>query len=106
MLFHLKCIFAGGSVAGRYQQACETLAEAEKYFDQMSKGISKDDLKKWDADITRAEMKRVNNVAAMDIMAARIRCPVTNVPPSRHNPSDNWVQAALDIEEDQFIIIL
>lgn len=75
------------------------------YLDDISMGISPDDLKKWDADITRAEKKRFKNVAAMDIMAAQDRSPVANVPLSQHNSLDNWIQAALDIEEEQFVMI-
>jgi hypothetical protein len=103
--FNLSLILADYTLADHYWQASEMLVEAEKYFGEMSMGINHGDLKKWEVDITQAEIQRGNDVAAMDIMAARDRSPVVRFPALQHNSFDNWVQRALDIEEKQCAMV-
>ncbi len=80
--------------------------ETSLYYDQMSSTVPRALKNMWEAEITRAESRRVKNPSVMDIIGAR----VTRVDPSpnpiptqssRSRTEMQWLDLALSIEERQ-----
>ena len=72
----------------------------------MGEGIPSHLRTQWEQEIRKAESERMNDAAAMDILAALAKLPAQNQAQessSEHSDVEEWIQMALDHERLQCV---
>jgi hypothetical protein len=89
----------------RYRQTIESARQAETYYEKLTSALDMEDINQWEIDITNAEKERLENPAAMDIMAGR---QISKIPELTEHTIDkdydeaaNWIMLGFGIEEKQ-----
>lgn len=98
------------SLVKRYEQAAESVKEAEEYFEKMTDTIEKGSVEEWEAEIVIAERERFQTPAAMDIMGTRLAAAINNssdwTEENSSSAEEEWITLALSVEEKQCVLIL
>lgn len=88
-----------------YRHTIESAKGAKDYFEKLSITLARADIERWDKEIINAEKDRLDNPAAMDVMACR---QVTNATEGAddstikdNNNAVEWIMHGFAIEEKQ-----
>ncbi|KAG6905597.1 hypothetical protein DXG01_001766 [Tephrocybe rancida] len=90
-----------------YQEAIVMHDKATTYHDGMTTTLKTEDHTRWDREIDKAEVERIKDYKAMDIMKTRdIKQPLamssTDTPAAKgSDPNEDWIRLSLMIEEQQ-----
>jgi hypothetical protein len=95
------------SLVKRFQQAADTVKEADEYYEKMTESLDLGIVEEWEAEIVSAEAERYHTPAAMDIMGTRLTAAGSNPSDSsKENSSsaeEEWIALALAVEEKQSV---
>lgn len=82
--------------------------EADAYFSGLHSAVSAEQSSKWEAEITNAESKRLEEVELMDMMRAEQAplqpAPAGTVEQLSASGAMAWIEMALSMEEKQYIL--
>ncbi|KAG6914907.1 hypothetical protein DXG01_014630 [Tephrocybe rancida] len=96
-----------GFLCQKYQEAIVMHDKATTYHDGMTTTLKAEDCTRWDREIERAEVERIKDYKAMDIMKARdikqsSAMSSTDTPAAEgSDPNEDWICLSLMIEEQQ-----
>lgn len=94
----------------RYRHAQEMKSAAERYYTNMTASVAdKKMLNTWEREMVNAELRRRENPAGMDILAARQSAGSSHEPPTTApfwTEMEEVIILALAIEEKQCVIYL
>ncbi|KAF8166226.1 hypothetical protein BJ912DRAFT_863255 [Pholiota molesta] len=105
---HKKALGMANYLCRRHEEACTTVRQTEKYFNDISNAAGKDAIAMWNTEILKAERERLEDPAVMDIYCARISGfngnlstpePVTGDPTIK-----DWLEFSITVEEKQSVI--
>ncbi|KAG6903916.1 hypothetical protein DXG01_013958 [Tephrocybe rancida] len=94
----------------KYREATEMEAKAQTYHDDMVTTLNVSEKETWDQEIQKAEVDRVQDYKAMDIMKTRdVKRPVATesgdaIIADGRDANEEWMRLALMIEEQQQVI--
>jgi hypothetical protein len=73
-LFHGFPVFTtiARTIVIKYKRAIVNESESREYFQDLSSVPTSEEIEKWEAEISEAEIKRTSRPEAMDVMAPRI----------------------------------
>lgn len=75
------------TIIKKYNRAITNELESRDYFEDLSAVPTAEEIEKWDAEISEAEIKRTSQPEAMDVMACRIpKGQFINVPDLSDSP--------------------
>jgi hypothetical protein len=97
------------ALAARYLQATEMSKNATDYFEKVSQGNTAALRNQWEEDMLHAEMNRLHNPAAMDILAASTKQTGGEESQAASADSSNieqWIQQAIEVERVQCVNLL
>lgn len=105
---HKKALGMAKYLCSRHDEACTTVAQAETYFDEVSRASGQHAVAMWTTEIVKAERERLKDPTVMDIYCARISGfngnlskpePVTGDPTVKE-----WLEFAITVEEKQSVV--
>jgi hypothetical protein len=89
----------------RYRQSIESAQQAETYYEKLTDALDTADINQWKTEITNAEKERLENPAAMDIMAGRHISKIPELTEDTINKdydeAATWIMSGFSIEEKQ-----
>jgi hypothetical protein len=101
---HKKILGIVKTLCKNHRIAIDMLEHAQLYYDNLTIQAGSIAVEKWKSDIEEAEENRVNNLAGMDIYAAKLdeSTPVSSLPVPDHTTAlERWMALALTVEKKQ-----
>lgn len=105
---HKKLLGMMNWLCGRHKEASETFLHAHKYCTDLSQAAGVEVVQQWTSEIEKAERRRLENPAVMDLYGSRAAednadTPVDtrSAPVQGRSATEIWIDFALMIEEKQ-----